>query len=176
MGIAAAAYALYVEHKLDQHRVPPPVTSNKRSQEKVLGHPFGGPLKGKSTYKAMCDFESASLGISGSCSKVFESSYGHILSHWGLVPKGHPLDLSLAVSGEDSHAVAVAPTHWPLGNQPRGGFSSPLLILIPFLTVNPSNFCVGHKESLHGSCHAHITQASFFFNITMTYLTHLVRE
>lgn len=27
------------------------------------------------------------------------SSYGHILSHWDLLPKGHPLDLSLALAG-----------------------------------------------------------------------------
>ena len=35
----------------------------------------------------------------GSCSTVFKSEYAHILSHWGLVPKGHPLDLSLAAAG-----------------------------------------------------------------------------
>lgn len=51
----------------------------------------------KKEYKAMCDFEVG--GMKGSCTKVFGSSYGHILSHWGLVPQGHMLDLSLAVSG-----------------------------------------------------------------------------
>eukprot|EP00462_Mataza_sp_D1_P024109 CAMPEP_0175145672 /NCGR_PEP_ID=MMETSP0087-20121206/14917_1 /TAXON_ID=136419 /ORGANISM="Unknown Unknown, Strain D1" /LENGTH=187 /DNA_ID=CAMNT_0016430477 /DNA_START=84 /DNA_END=647 /DNA_ORIENTATION=+ len=56
--------------------------------------PFSSP---STPYKAMCDFEVG--GFSGSCTKVFGSSYGHILSHWGLVPEGHPLDLSLAVSG-----------------------------------------------------------------------------
>lgn len=35
----------------------------------------------------------------GDCATVFKSEYGHILSHWGLVPKGSPLDLSLALSG-----------------------------------------------------------------------------
>merc|ERR1712216_463673 len=35
----------------------------------------------------------------GSCSTVFKSSHAHILSHWGLVPKGSALDLSLASSG-----------------------------------------------------------------------------
>ena len=34
-----------------------------------------------------------------SCTAVFKSSYAHLFSHWGLVPKGHPLDLSLAVLG-----------------------------------------------------------------------------
>ena len=33
------------------------------------------------------------------CGKVLTSSYAHILSHWGLVPRGHILDLSLAGSG-----------------------------------------------------------------------------
>ena len=33
------------------------------------------------------------------CGKVLSSSYAHILSHWGLVPRGHVLDLSLATSG-----------------------------------------------------------------------------
>ncbi|CAE8689092.1 unnamed protein product [Polarella glacialis] len=41
-------------------------------------------------YVASCDFGSWS-----SCSKVFTSSYSHILSHWGLVEKHSPLDLSL---------------------------------------------------------------------------------
>ena len=31
--------------------------------------------------------------------QVFKSSYAHILSHWGLVPKGHALDLSLGTAG-----------------------------------------------------------------------------
>ena len=35
----------------------------------------------------------------GSCGTVFKSSYGHILSHWGIVPKSHALDLSLAITG-----------------------------------------------------------------------------
>jgi len=35
----------------------------------------------------------------GSCSKVFQSPYAHIASHWGLLPSGHPLDLSLALTG-----------------------------------------------------------------------------
>merc|ERR1712146_492701 len=35
----------------------------------------------------------------GSCGTVFKSSYGRILSHWGIVEKGSPLDLSLAITG-----------------------------------------------------------------------------
>jgi len=35
----------------------------------------------------------------GSCSTVFKSEFAHILSHWGVVPKGHPMDLSLAAAG-----------------------------------------------------------------------------
>ena len=30
---------------------------------------------------------------------VFTSPYAHILSHWGVVPKGSPLDLGLAGAG-----------------------------------------------------------------------------
>merc|ERR1711939_865359 len=65
LGIGAASYALYVEHKL-------------------ANNPF---------YKPACETSW------GSCSTVFKSSHAHILSHWGLVPKGHFLDLSLAASG-----------------------------------------------------------------------------
>ena len=46
------------------------------------------------TYVAMCD-----LGKGASCAEVFKSSYAHVLSHWGVVPRGHPLDLSLALAG-----------------------------------------------------------------------------
>jgi len=45
-------------------------------------------------YVAMCD-----LGKGTSCSAVFKSKYAHVVSHWGLVPRGHPLDLSLALFG-----------------------------------------------------------------------------
>merc|ERR1712217_240471 len=38
-----------------------------------------------------CDIEA----WGSSCSKVFTSPYAHILSHWGLVERHHPLDLSL---------------------------------------------------------------------------------
>merc|ERR1719240_819082 len=45
-------------------------------------------------YQPSCNIDSGWLRGS-SCSKVFTSSYAHILSHWGLVEKGSPLDLSL---------------------------------------------------------------------------------
>ena len=93
VGVLAATYALHVEHQLDLHRLPPSVLSE--TTKLASADPFGA--KKKSSYVAMCDFKT-SYG-SGSCSKVFESSYGHILSHWGIVPSGHPLDLSLAVTG-----------------------------------------------------------------------------
>lgn len=44
-------------------------------------------------------YEPSCNAFGGSCTKVLTSSYAHILSHWGLVPKGHPLDLSLATAG-----------------------------------------------------------------------------
>ena len=102
IGILAASYAKYVEYQLDIHRTI--ALSNLPSVVKATTtklDPFNKlKLPGNnapSSYKAMCDFET-SYG-SGSCSKVFESSVGHILSHWGIVPKNHFLDLSLAIIG-----------------------------------------------------------------------------
>lgn len=73
------------------------------SVEQKLGHP--GYVPGCS-------------GIfGGDCGAVFSSSYGHLLSHWGLVPRGHPLDLSLAVIGiilYTCYFVALSyPRPWP---------------------------------------------------------------
>ena len=48
-----------------------------------------------------------------SCTAVFSSSYAHLFSHWGLVPKGHPLDLSLAIMGMGLYgAYFVAACLW----------------------------------------------------------------
>ena len=71
IGFATAAYAFYVEHKLAS----------------------AGP-----GYEAGCDLGTV-FGINMSCTKVFTSSYGHILSHWGLVASGDALDFSLAEAG-----------------------------------------------------------------------------
>eukprot|EP00908_Phaeocystis_cordata_P007632 Transcript_18287.p3 GENE.Transcript_18287~~Transcript_18287.p3 ORF type:complete len:122 (-),score=61.73 Transcript_18287:589-954(-) len=50
-----------------------------------------------------------------SCTAVFSSSYAHLFSHWGLVPKGHPLDLSLAIMGMGLYgAYFVAACLWYL--------------------------------------------------------------
>ena len=43
----------------------------------------------------------------GDCATVFKSSYGRILSHWGIVPSGSPLDLSLPVLG-----LILYTTYW----------------------------------------------------------------
>lgn len=46
------------------------------------------------------DYKPACAGVfGGDCGLVFKSEYAHILSHWGLVPKDHWMDVSLAVSG-----------------------------------------------------------------------------
>ena len=44
-------------------------------------------------------YEPACSQFGGNCGKVFKSEYAHILSAWGVLPKGHPLDLSLAYAG-----------------------------------------------------------------------------
>ena len=46
----------------------------------------------------------------GDCATVFKSSYGHILSHWGIVPKGSVLDLSLPILG-----LVLYGSYWWLG-------------------------------------------------------------
>jgi len=79
---------------------PPKGIKTTSSMSMTAETPFS--LKAKEDegpYEAMCDFNIESVGISGSCTKVFGSSYGHILSHWGILEKGHPLDLSLATTG-----------------------------------------------------------------------------
>eukprot|EP01062_Namystynia_karyoxenos_P062437 TRINITY_DN55318_c0_g1_i1.p1 TRINITY_DN55318_c0_g1~~TRINITY_DN55318_c0_g1_i1.p1 ORF type:complete len:189 (+),score=75.19 TRINITY_DN55318_c0_g1_i1:75-569(+) len=43
----------------------------------------------------------------GSCATVFQSAYAHPLSAWGILPKGHPLDLSLAVAGILNYLVYI---------------------------------------------------------------------
>ena len=63
------------------HRAPP--------TSQVEGH-----LEEDDDYEAMCD-----ITATMSCTAVFKSSYAHLFSHWGLVPKGHFLDLSLAILG-----------------------------------------------------------------------------
>ena len=50
----------------------------------------------------------------GSCAAVFSSSYAHLLSHWGLVARRGPLDLSLATLGTFNYAVFAAFPYWPL--------------------------------------------------------------
>ena len=59
-------------------------------------------------YEAMCDF-----AASFSCTEVFKSKYAHPLSHWGLVPEGHYLDLGLAMAGVMLYsAYFVAASLW----------------------------------------------------------------
>ena len=71
VGIAVSCYALYVEHKT--------------AAASVMGQ----------EYEALCDIKW--LGVS--CSKVFKSKYGKMLSLFGIVPKGHVLDQPNAALG-----------------------------------------------------------------------------
>jgi uncharacterized membrane protein len=68
-GAALSAYALYVEHRM-----------------------ASGP------YHAACDIDEGPLA-GASCTAVFGSEVGHILSYLGLVRKGAVLDLSNAALG-----------------------------------------------------------------------------
>ncbi len=71
LGIAVSCYALYVEHKT--------------AAASVMGQ----------EYEALCDIKW--LGVS--CSKVFKSKYGKMLSLFGIIPKGHLLDQPNAALG-----------------------------------------------------------------------------
>jgi vitamin-K-epoxide reductase (warfarin-sensitive) len=71
LGVVVCCYALHVEHQTASH--------------KLMGQ----------EYEALCDIKW--LGVS--CSKVFESKYGKMLSLFGIVPHGHPLDLPNAALG-----------------------------------------------------------------------------
>ena len=53
-----------------------------------------GQLDEMPGYQAACDFNAWF-----SCTKVFKSKYGHILSHWGLVEKGSDLDVGDGILG-----------------------------------------------------------------------------
>lgn len=44
-------------------------------------------------------YEPGCNSFGGSCAVVLKSPQAHILSHWGLVPSGHVLDLSLSEMG-----------------------------------------------------------------------------
>ena len=96
-------------------------------------------------------YEPACSGVfGGNCGKVFKSEYSHILSAWGVLPKGHPLDLSLAVSGMlmyTGYLIAISvPGPWPfreqlfLGATVSGAcFSCYLLYVIKFIL---KEFCI----------------------------------
>lgn len=73
VGIGVTSYALYVEHKM--------AAAKKEGDE----------------YEALCDFRGD--GFQASCTAVLGSTYGHILSHWGVVKPGSALDFSNATLG-----------------------------------------------------------------------------
>lgn len=73
VGVAVTLYALYVEHAME--------AAKKQGEQ----------------YEALCDIRSG--GVEMSCTAVLGSSYGHILSHWGLVRPGSALDYSNATLG-----------------------------------------------------------------------------
>mmetsp|Transcript_22887 Transcript_22887/g.71767 ORF Transcript_22887/g.71767 Transcript_22887/m.71767 type:complete len:160 (+) Transcript_22887:109-588(+) len=58
-------------------------------------------------------YEPACVTRWGSCATVFQSSHAHLLSHWNLVAKAGPLDLSLATLGALNYGLYVAYPLWP---------------------------------------------------------------
>ncbi len=97
VGVAVTGYALYVEAQL-------------AAAKKTGNH-----------YEALCDINARS-----SCTAVLGSSYGHILSHWGLVAPGSALDVSNAAMGLLFY-VAAALHDWWLAPFP---VSPPLVLLL----------------------------------------------
>ena len=81
VGAAVTLYALYVEHQL-------------AAAKKAGEH-----------YEALCDVHA--VGVDMSCTAVLGSSYGHILSHWGLVAHGSALDFSNATLGLVFYVAAL---------------------------------------------------------------------
>ena len=118
-------------------------------------------------YKPACD------STWGSCSAVFSSSYAHPLSQWGIVPKGHALDLSLALMGILNYLVyTLYPTrlfkmlpvpHVFLFLMSIGGigFSCYLLYVLKFIL---GDFCI-----VCATFHA-INFSMFFFGALPEYL------
>lgn len=57
------------------------------------------------SYEALCDVSHG--GFEASCTAVFGSSYSRVLSHWGLVRQGSPLDVSNAALGLAFYLAAL---------------------------------------------------------------------
>jgi uncharacterized membrane protein len=122
-GAALSGYALYVEHRM-----------------------ASGP------YHAACDIQEGPLA-GASCTAVFGSDAGHILSYFGLVKKGGALDLSnatlglvyyLAVLLHGGILKAVAPGVPPAAGLlavATGGVAFSLLLAY-ILVVRLHDFCV----------------------------------
>lgn len=93
----------------------------------------------------------------GNCGIVFTSSWAHVLSHLELLPKGHPLDISLAAIGLILYAIyfvaITVPVHFPLREELflfaaiiGSIFSTGLLYIIKFVL---NDFCIV-CTSFHG--------------------------
>ena len=61
------------------------------------------------------DYQPMCVTRYGSCTAVFSSEYAHLLSHWGLVEKGGPWDLSLATLGAFNYLAFALFPYWPVG-------------------------------------------------------------
>ena len=129
-GLCLSAYALWVEHRV--------------AEAAAAGH----------EYEALCDFDSGPLA-GASCTAVFGSSAGRMLSYWGVVAPGSVLDVSNAFAGcgfygavlaAPALAAAVAvPAHTLLLPLGVGGaaFSVYLVYLLAFVLHDFCVVCLG---------------------------------
>ena len=83
VGVCVAVYALYVERQM--------AAAEAAGEE----------------YEAPCDIKKGRLK-GASCTAVFSSDYGHILSYWKLVDKASPLDFSNAALAIVFYAAMLA--------------------------------------------------------------------
>lgn len=126
VGLCLSAYALWVEHRVAE--------AAARGEE----------------YDALCDFDSGPLA-GASCTSVFGSRAGKLLSYWDVVPSGSLLDVSNAFAGCGFYAavlgapalaaLAAVPTHTVLVPLALAGAAFSVY-LVYLLAVVLHDFCV----------------------------------
>ena len=101
-GLVLSGYALYVEHEM--------------ASAAAVGE----------EYEALCDFKEGPLA-GASCSAVFDSGAGRLLSYFGLVERGSLFDVSNAAAGCGYYGAVLL--HQPLARALGASASALLLVL-----------------------------------------------